>query len=330
MALITRYDTPAGLRDLPESSSFYDEWHEVVDEAVRPFTTGPWIDPTVVDPEVVTIRALSWMGFPRASLTVKRRDDRAQAFLDAEEADGGDGSFRPKQVEYFEWFTTRDRETGKVTKVTFSTESPQYFARLAAADHRCVEAIYQQHVDPRVQWDELTNPDGTYNPVNPWTTTRGIMHFVNTINDITIEVGLARGGAATSVPDPADPDAVAKDNFEAFPLSENAADDYLNREAAALGRSGFDITVHDPVGLYIDGWDDTGWTRPDGTPVGDYWTITRGRPGAVLRLVYEVPPEEGFQVGDIRIGGRPVVHGGQLAEHMTSSLPVLVARRPTS
>jgi len=263
-------------------------------------------------------------------LTVGRRDDRAQAFLDAEEAGGGEAGFRPKQVEYFEWFTTRDRDTGKVTKVTFSTESPEYFDKLAAADYRRVEALYQQHVDPRVRWDELTNPDGTYDRQNRWTTTRGIMHFVNNINDITIAVGLAMAGAASTVPDPTDPDAVAKDNFELAASTENAADDYLVREVAALGRSGFDITVRDPVGLYIDGWDDTGWTKPDGTPVGDYWTITRGQPGAVLRLEYEVPPDEGFQVGDIRIGGRPVVHGGQLAEHMTSSLPVVVARRPTS
>ena len=330
MALVTRFDTPAGLRDLPEGSSFYDEWHEVVAEAVRPLTEGPWIDPTVVDPEVVAVRTLSWIGFPRASLTVRRRDDRAQAFLDAEEADGGEAGFRPRQVEYFEWFTTRDRETGKITKVTFSTESPEYYARLAAVDPRRVEALYQQHVDPRVRWDELTTDDGTYDRANRWTTTAGIMHFVNPINDISIAVGLARGGAAGTVPDPADPSAVAHDNFEVFPVSENAADDYLTREVAALVRSGFDVTVQDPVGLYIDGWDDTGWTGPDGTPVGDYWTITRGRPGAVLRVEYQVPAGEGFQVGDIRIGGRPVVHGGQLAEHMTSSLPVVVARRPGS
>ncbi|MGY1636880.1 hypothetical protein ACI78V_09525 [Geodermatophilus sp. SYSU D00742] len=331
MALLTRYDTPAGLRDLPEGSGFYEQWHEVVDRAVTPFSTGPWIDPTVVDPEVVAVRTLSWIGFPRASLTVQRRDDRAQAFEDAEEAGDAEVGFRPKQVEYFEWFTTRDRETGKVTKVTFSTESPEYFDKLAAVDRRCVEALYQQHVDPRVRWEELTNPDGTYNRSNRWTTTRGIMHFVNSANDVTIAVGLAQTGAAATVPDPGVPDAVvARDNFEMATRGENAADDYLVREVAALARSGLDITVHDPVGLYIDGWDDTGWTKPDGTPVGDYWTITRGRPGAVLRLDYEVPPEEGFQVGDIRIGGRPVVHGGQLAEHMTSSLPVVVARRPTS
>jgi hypothetical protein len=48
------------------------------------------------------------------------------------------------------------------------------------------------------------------------------------------------------------------------------------------------------VGLYIDSLDTTGWTRPDGSPVGDYWTILRGSPTAVVRARYEVPASEGF------------------------------------
>jgi hypothetical protein len=114
------------------------------------------------------------------------------------------------------------------------------------------------------------------------------MHFVNGINSVEQAIGLAKDGAAATVTEP-----VARDNVE-FPVRDtNAADDYIVREVAGLARSKFGITVRDPVGHYIDGWDDTGWTKPDGTPVGDYWCIKRGRPGAVLRLEYEVPEEEG-------------------------------------
>jgi hypothetical protein len=327
MALVTRYDTPAGLRDVPEGSSFYDAWHGYVNGAVSAFSGSPWIDPVLVDADVVTVRTLSWIGFPRATLTVDRRDDRAQGFADAEQAEeaGPPKQWRPKQFEYFEWYTTRDA-TGKVTKVAFSTETPQYFVELAKVDKERVVALYQEHVDPAVQWTELVDADGTYDPFNRWTTIDGIMHYVNGINLLHLAIGLAqRGAKLTFVGGPGL--APARDNFE-FPIQEtNAADDYIPREVAGLGRSGFDITVREPVGLYIDGWDDTGWTKPDGSPVGDYWRITRGRPGAVLRLEYEVPYEEGFVVGDILIGGRPVLHGGQLAESMTSSLPVIVARR---
>ena len=66
-------------------------------------------------------------------------------------------------------------------------------------------------------------------------------------------------------------------------------------------------------------WDDTGWEEPDGTPVGDYWRVIRGAPGAALRVEYEVPAAEGYAVGDIRIGGRPITTGGQLAEHVVMS-----------
>ena len=326
MALVTRYDTPAGLRDVPEGSSFYDAWHEFVNGTVSDSPGSPWIDPVLVDADVVTVRALSWIGFPRATLTVDRRDDRAQGFADAEEA-GATGEWRPRQFEYFEWYTTRDA-AGKVTKVAFSSETPQYFEVLAEVDKERVVELYREHVDPAVQWDELVKADGTYDRHNRWTTVDGIMHYVNGINELNQAIGLAQSGAQATFVNLGDPGlAPARDNFEFLVIGANAADDYIIREVAALGRSGFDITVHEPVGLYIDGWDDTGWTKPDGSPVGDYWRITRGRPGAVLRLEYEVPYEEGFVVGDILIGGRPVLHGGQLAEHMTSSLPVVVARR---
>ncbi|MGH3693897.1 MAG: hypothetical protein ACRDRX_07900 [Pseudonocardiaceae bacterium] len=327
MTLVTRYDTPAGLRDVPEGSSFYDAWHGFVNGEVSDSPGSPWIDPVLVDADVMTVRALSWIGFPRATLTVDRRDDRAQGFADAEDA-GATGAWRPRQFEYFEWYTTRDA-AGKVTKVAFSTETPQYFELLAGVDKERVVELYRQHVDPAVQWDELVKADGTYDRHNRWTTIDGIMHYVNGINELNQAIGLAKTGASATFVNVDDPGlAPARDNFEFRVFDDNAADDYIIREVAALGRSGFDITVHEPVGLYIDGWDDTGWTKPDGSPVGDYWRITRGRPGAVLRLEYEVPYEEGFVVGDILIGGRPVLHGGQLAEHMTSSLPVIVARRP--
>jgi hypothetical protein len=80
MALIARYDTPARLRDVPEESPFYDNWHGYVNGAVS-LPSGPtWIDPVLVDVDVVTGRTLSWIGFPRRTLTVPQRDDRAQAF----------------------------------------------------------------------------------------------------------------------------------------------------------------------------------------------------------------------------------------------------------
>jgi hypothetical protein len=86
--------------------------------------------------------------------------------------------------------------------------------------------------------------------------------------------------------------------------------------------------LREPIGLYIAGYDDTGWTKPDGSPVGNYWKIIRGRPGQILRLEYRVPPAAGFVVGDIRIGGRRIEWGGQIAEHVTVTAGGIAGVRP--
>ena len=83
-----------------------------------------------------------------------------------------------------------------------------------------------------------------------------------------------------------------------------------------MSRAGWCVATDDAPGPYMIDWDDTGWERPDGKPVGDHWRIVRGTPGAALRLEYEVPASEGYAVSDIRIGGRPIRWGGQLAEHI--------------
>jgi hypothetical protein len=73
-----------------------------------------------------------------------------------------------------------------------------------------------------------------------------------------------------------------------------------------------------------------GWTKPDGkTPVGSYWTVVRGNAaGQTLRAVYEVPKREGFRVGDLLIGGIPIDHPGQIADHITMTLTLQVFTPP--
>ena len=84
MALITRFDTPASLRDAPAGSVFYSNWHNFV--ASRLSTTpgsgtavGEFYDASEVDVTVAAERNLVWMAFPRQVL-VDRRDDRGAAF----------------------------------------------------------------------------------------------------------------------------------------------------------------------------------------------------------------------------------------------------------
>jgi hypothetical protein len=156
------------------------------------------------------------------------------------------------------------------------------------------------------QWNGFgtAGPDGVDPP-------KGIVHLIQTINTLRAALGI--------VQQVADSNATA-DNFEESGLPNTSVDARVELDIDTLVRKGLSVTLRDPIGLYIAGWDDTGWKKPNGRPVGNYWRIVRGRPGRVLRLEYEVPAREDFVVGDIVIGGRPIEWGGQIAEHVTVSV----------
>ena len=54
------------------------------------------------------------------------------------------------------------------------------------------------------------------------------------------------------------------DNFQFDEASATAADPRVTFETAALARRGLQVSTAEPIGIYIGGWDDTGWSKPDG------------------------------------------------------------------
>lgn len=306
MSLVARFDTPGGLRDLPPASSFYADWHRTIGGLVRDRAelSGPGrsVDPSRVDLEVSARRVYAWTGFPRPLMAEDHRDDRRGAFAAGED--------RKVQIEYLEWHVTR--RAGKIVKVVFSTETPEYWKGLAAADPETVLDLYRTLVSPDVERDDLFPGGGAYDPENRWNTTDGIVHYVMPINSMKDLLGVSQeappGGAGVL------------DGYGALPYTRaTGADARLGFDNWAMARSGLSVSTIDAPGLFMIDWDDTGWERPDGSPVGDYWRVVRGRAGAALRLEYEVPPVEGFDVGDVTIGGRPITTGGELAEHVVMS-----------
>ena len=303
---LARFDTPGALRDLPPDSGSYAAWHRTIERLIRDRVklSGPGrsVDPSKVDLEVSARRVYTWTGFSRPLMAEEHRDDRRAAF----EA----GENRKVQIEYLEWHVTR--RAGKIVKAVFVTETPEYWKWLAAADKAKVLELYQQHVSPDVAIDELF-PDGeTYDPENRWNTTDGIVHFIMPINSMKDLLGVSQEAP--------DVDGEVLDGYGPLPYTRaTGADARLSLDNWAMARRGLSVCTIDAPGLFMIDWDDTGWERPDGTPVGDYWTVTRGRKGAALRLEYEVPAAEGFVVGDITIGGRPITTGGEMAEHIVMS-----------
>ena len=312
MALLPQFDTPASLRDAPAGSPFYANWSNFIAtalSAVRPGDNGgAFYDPTETDVIVAATKALTWIGFPRDVLLPGNRDNKAAAYTFAD----SDVARRDPQNEYFEWYVTRNG-AGKITNLTFVTETPEYYKTLWDTDPNLVLRLYKTLVSPAVTLADLQS--GTaYNKFNRWNTTDGIVHYIQSINTLGAALGLAQTSVVAPPP--------FRDNFEARPNSATAftaVDPRVGFDVHMLVRKGLYVTFRDPVGLYIVEWNDSGFTKPDGTSVGNYWRIVRGSPGMVLRLEYEVPGAAGFVVGDIRIGGHLIEYGGQVAEHITVS-----------
>jgi hypothetical protein len=322
MALVIRFDTPASLRDLPAGSPLYDNWHNFLANHLNTKTAtgiaaaGEFYDAYEVDVTVAAEHSLVWMAFPR-QVVVDHRDDRRAAFVEAD----GDVDTRGPQNEYCEWHVTRNA-AGKITKVVFVTESPEYWNELWAVDRATVVKLYQMLVNPAVVEADLraAGPGNMYNKFNRWNTTDGIVHLIQSINTLTAALHLAQNSIKIDQ---------ARDNYETpppLPL-RTSVDPRVKFDIGALVRKPLSITLREPIALYITGYDDTGWTKPNGAPVGNYWRILRGSPGRILRLEYRVPPGLGFVVGDIRIGGRRIEWGGQIAEHITCTVAGVAGTR---
>jgi hypothetical protein len=298
------FDAPGRLRDLPLGSSFYPSWRQVLDRLITPRVplSGPGfsVDPSKVDLDVRERRTKVWTGFPRP-LLVQHRDDRQAAFAAGEDRD--------QQIEYLEWHVTR--AAGKITRVVFVTETPEYWKEIAKADRSAILKLYREHVSAEVKMADLFPGGGAYDPRNRWNTTDGIVHYIMRINSMADLLGVSE-----ELQNARD----AKDGYDTVPYTRTTgADARLSFDNWAMTRKSLSVGTDDPPGIYMIDWDDTGWVKPDGSPVGAYWTVVRGNRRAALRLTYEVPESEGFVVGDIRIGGRPITTGGQIAEHITVS-----------
>ena len=55
-----------------------------------------------------------------------------------------------------------------------------------------------------------------------------------------------------------------------------------------------------------------------------FWRIERGDADHTLRARFEVPKARGYTVGDIKIGGRPIEFGGQVADRVPVWITVIV------
>jgi hypothetical protein len=330
---LTRFDAPGFVDDLDTPA--LAEWSRWISEqldrvrdsdgAGELSNFGPrlqFFNPLRNPPAADAItKDIDWPAFPRviqlSSATDRQRWRRAD-------------SSRDNQDEYCEWSVTRDPQTDKITRVTFTSEGPEYWEFLAAASPARVLELYRQHISPDVQRSDLFR-NGRYVRRNRWnnSTTNGAMHLVQGSNTLGAEIELAaaativrlRGGAPIT-------EAQALIACGQYGEPQRHSDPLIGSLVNELARAHHDITLANPVGLYIAGLSVAGWKMPAGSnddPAG-FWTITRGTKEKALRAVYEVPADRGFVVGDITINDEKIEFGAQIADCIRIKLTGLATR----
>ncbi len=245
------------------------------------------------------------------------------------------------QDEYAEWSVTRNGE-GKITKVSFSSETREYWYALWDVAPNVVLRLYKQLVSEQVKLEDLYLRDTSGNPIidpqtgrpaynelNEWNnkSTGGLAHLVATFN---FQYGAMFLGAQSTILRADEQGNAITDPSQLVIWGQHAtpnrnSDPFISARVNDLVRSGVRVTLKNPIGIYLQepnfGTYELPFDAPDGAKPSDYWKVIRGRKrqageayDLILHAVYEVPAELGFTVSDISINGFPIEYGAQIAE----------------
>jgi len=242
---------------------------------------------------------------------------------------------RSKQDEYLEWVTVK--HNGKVTRVIFTCESPEYWEFIADNDPTLLVTLYSKIAGKPVPKQDLFK-NGAYDRENAWNAGHAI-HLMQHQNTLGAEINIAVSATVLRHSGAHDPITAAIELIRCSGYGEERrnSDPHIGDVINQKARAGCPITLQDPVGLYIEKLPspaELGWRKPDGSLVGDYWKLERGDKDHIVRAVYEVPAGETsnghpFVVGDIKIGGAPVTAGGQLVRSLRIKLTGVIGDENT-
>ena len=316
VALLPGFSTPARL---PEPASGAEAWNERVKAMLAPYIARfpQFYDPTVTDTPAEAKEALIvWAAFPASLLRQTSSEQQRWQLAD---------SSRDNQDEYCEWSVERDAD-GCITGVTFTSEVREYFEHLAEQDDGRLLDLYHQLVSSKVKKDDLFN-NGAYNPANKWnTSTDGrIAHLVQGNNNLGAAIDLAANATVLR-----ERDGVPVTDQQVLVDCAKLGNPFRNSDpqiAAAVNNAagtGAELTLEDPLGLYLKDILTGGMVTPDGADPASFWTIDRGDADHTLRARFEVPAEHNYTVSDIAIAGRPIRFGAQLADRVEVWLRAVV------
>lgn len=314
MALLQRFSPPGNLTELGDAVRA--EWSERVAGLLDEFA-GPDL-PHFFNPlengdggngEAPTEHSVAWPAFPGTLLSPGGSDTQRW-----EQAD----SSRNEQDEYCEWGVERSGDD--IARVTFTTETPDYFDQLMKSDPALLLRLYGELTGAApTSVDELRDPEGGLDPRNDFNRSAngGIAHLSQRSNNLFAAVALV--AQATVLREKNGQRVTEKKALiHCGKLGEalRNSDPQIASAVNQLVASGHELSLADPAGLYIDEFISTGVTTPDRTDAAEFWQATRGEEGHALRARFEVPSERGYSVSDIEIDGRPIEFGAQLADRV--------------
>jgi hypothetical protein len=319
MAVLQAFDTPARLRDTSDANRAV--WSGLVKEIFRPYVNRfrQLYDPTASDtPADARVESIAWTAFPARLLRGATSEEARWRLADND---------RNQQDEYCEWSVQRDAG-GKVVRVTFTSEVPEYFEFLADNDPQQLLDFYRRFVSPEARLEDLML-NGSYRRDNRWNvgTNGPLAHLRQDNNTLGAAVDLVANATV-----PRQINGVPVITKQALAKCASLGNEFRNSDpqiAASVNsatRGGDEVSLQDPIGLYIHGLNTVGLRARDGADPAQFWTIERGTPEHALRARFEVPPGRGYVVGDVLAFGRPIAFGAQLADRVSVRINALVKR----
>lgn len=317
MPRLERFDTPARLRESDDGvrAGWNDDGAAMFADFAARFEQ--FYDPTQTDtPDGIDPTPIAWFAFPARLLRGATSEQQRWSQADSD---------RDEQDEYCEWTVERDGD-GKLERVTFTCEVPEYYAHLARRDPDLLLELYHQHVDEHVRLDDLI-VGGRYEPANRWncSTLGRPAHLKQENNSLGAAVALV---AEATVPRESGGGAVT--TKQELAQCARLGNQFRNSDPQiavivnGAARGGAQVTLADPPGLYIDELDTTQIQTPDAENPQAFWHIERGTEGFALRASFHVPPDRGYKAGDVTVAGRPLQFGAQLADRVVVRIDGLV------
>lgn len=286
MPKLARFSTPANLPDAKP-----DAWNRRVRGLHAPYVDGSlpqFYDATRRNTPASAPRPMvSWIAFP-ATLRAQIPSQRRRWKL----AD----SDRGFQDEYCEWAVTRD-PSRKITKVTFTTELPEYFEHLHETAPARLLRLYRRLVDPGVELAHLRAGDGTYKRINRWNRGNRLAHLSSGPNNLAAAIDLVARATVQRKDEDGNPVTNQQQLVVCSGLGEplRNSDPQIASAVNVAAGEGAEIAFADPPGLHLGRPLTAGMVTPDGADAARFWKIERGDAEHALRARFEVPKQRGYK-----------------------------------